>query len=127
MKTIFLTGAFDVIHVGHIRLLSYARSHGDRLVVATDTDERIKSHKGKDRPFNRQQDRIEVLKSIRYIDEVMTFGSNEQLIDIVSLLHPDVWFAGSDWEGKYFPGKEYAKSVEFFPRIEPYSTTRILA
>jgi len=127
MITTFLTGSFDIIHVGHIKLLEHARSQGDRLVVAIDTDQRINDRKGKDRPFNKQEDRKEVLLSIRYVDDVLVFGSDEQLIGIVKKLAPDVWFAGSDWEGKYFPGKEYAKTVKFFPRIEPHSTTRILS
>ena len=56
-KKIFLTGTFDVIHKGHVALLKHAKSHGDTLTVAIDTDRRVKEKKGSDRPFHNQYDR----------------------------------------------------------------------
>jgi D-beta-D-heptose 7-phosphate kinase/D-beta-D-heptose 1-phosphate adenosyltransferase len=125
-KKIFLTGSFDIIHPGHVQFLKYAREFGDSLTVAIDTDRRIKEKKGPDRPFHNQADRQLVISSFKYVDDTVLFDSDEELIEIVKALEPDVWFAGTDWWGKYFPGKEYAGSVKYFDRIEPHSTTRIL-
>ena len=125
-KQLFLTGTFDVIHKGHISLLEHAKSYGGTLTVAIDTDRRVAEKKGPDRPFHNENDRKYVISSIKHVDNVVLFNSDEQLINIVKNLNPDIWFAGSDWWGKEFPGKEYAKTVKYFERIEPYSTTRIL-
>jgi len=125
-KQLFLTGTFDVIHKGHIALLEHAKSYGGTLTVAIDTDRRVSEKKGPDRPFHNENDRKYVISSIKHVDNVVLFNSDEQLINIVKNLNPDIWFAGSDWWGKEFPGKEYAKNVKYFERIEPYSTTRIL-
>ena len=75
---IWVNGSFDVVHAGHIELFKYARSVGDRLVVGTDTDERIRELKGSSRPINKQHHRITMLNAIKYIDEVVTFGSLEE-------------------------------------------------
>jgi D-beta-D-heptose 7-phosphate kinase/D-beta-D-heptose 1-phosphate adenosyltransferase len=125
-RDLFLTGSFDIIHRGHVSLLRFAKEHGGKLTVALDTDRRIKEKKGEDRPFNNQEDRRLVIDSIRYVDETVIFDSDEELINIVKELSPSIWFAGADWYGKNFPGKEYAGKVVYFERLEPYSTTRIL-
>jgi D-beta-D-heptose 7-phosphate kinase/D-beta-D-heptose 1-phosphate adenosyltransferase len=125
-KQIFLTGTFDVIHRGHIELLKFAKSIGSFLTVAIDTDRRVKEKKGDDRPFHNQNDRRLVIESIRYVDATLLFDSDEELIEIVKNLNPDAWVAGTDWWLKPFPGKEYAKTIKYFDRMEPYSTTRIL-
>ena len=127
VNNVFLTGSFDVIHRGHIELLKYAKKHGHMLTVALDTDRRIKEKKGFDRPFHNQDDRKFVISSIKYVDQILLFDSDEQLIEIVKSISPDIWVAGSDWWGKTFPGKEYAKKIQYFARIEPHSTTRILS
>jgi D-beta-D-heptose 7-phosphate kinase/D-beta-D-heptose 1-phosphate adenosyltransferase len=126
MKKVFLSGAFDILHRGHVELLKYAKSQGDWLTVAVDTDSRVKEKKGESRPFNNIEDRIFVLSAIFYVNEVFIFATDEELIKLVKNEQPDLLLAGSDWEGKKIVGGEYAKQIVFFPRIEPYSTTRIL-
>ena len=79
-NTIWVNGSFDVLHAGHIELFKYARSVGDRLVVGTDTDERIRELKGNTRPINQQKHRLSMLNAIKYIDQVVTFGSLEEQI-----------------------------------------------
>lgn len=124
-KYVLVTGAFDVMHVGHIRMLNYASSFG-RVFVATDTDEKIKAEKGANRPFNCLSDRIEFLEELHSVYEVMTFGSKEELEEICRLLRPDFRIVGSDWEGKEIVGGAFCKEIKYFPRIQGYSTTRIL-
>ena len=71
-KTIFINGCFDVIHRGHIELFKFASYLGDRLIVAIDEDDRIRKSKGPKRPINILEDRMYVLRSIKYVDEVFT-------------------------------------------------------
>jgi D-beta-D-heptose 7-phosphate kinase/D-beta-D-heptose 1-phosphate adenosyltransferase len=121
-----MTGTFDVVHAGHIAVLQYAKSLGDKLIVAVDSDERVKSLKGNDRPFNNLSDRMLVVSAFKYVDEVYFFSNNEDLEEILKLVSPDIAIAGSDWQGKKYVGDEYIKEIKYFDRIEPYSTTRIL-
>ena len=126
MKTIFINGCFDVIHRGHIELFKYAKSLGEYLIVAIDTDERVKQLKGSSRPFNNQNDRKFILESIRYIDSVCFFDSEEELEKLISTINPEIMIVGSDWKDKKVVGSQYAKSLRFFDRIGDYSTTKIL-
>lgn len=126
MKRVFVNGTFDVLHLGHLELLNYARKQGDFLVVAIDSDSRVCEKKGPDRPMVDQVTRAEVLRNMRAVNEVMIFGSDEDLRDLVCQYHPDVMVVGSDWKGKQVIGSEYAGSLIFFDRDNDYSTTKIL-
>ena len=79
MKTVWCNGTFDILHPGHIQLFKVARSLGDRVIVATDTDEKIKVDKGDYRPVNDLCSRVAMLESIKYIDVVLTFGDRKEL------------------------------------------------
>ena len=126
MKVIWVNGCFDVLHRGHIELFRHAKLQGDFLVVGIDADQRIKSSKGINRPFNNLQDRKYVLESIKYIDRVVSFGSDKELTDWIKSIRPSVMIVGSDWQGKNVVGQEYADKVQFFARIGSHSTTKIL-
>ena len=121
-----MTGTFDVLHRGHIEVLRYAKSLGDKLTVAVDTDARVKMLKGESRPIYSLEDRIFTLLSIRYVDNVVSFDSAEDLIELLKQANPDILLAGSDWKDKPGIGREYAKEVVYFDRIEPYSTTNTI-
>ena len=121
-----MTGTFDIIHPGHIEILKFAKSQGDELTVGIDKDSRVKELKGDTRPFHKESDRVLVIKSIRYVDDVQLFGSDEELTNLIKSISPDVLIAGSDWKGKNIVGGEYAKKIVFFDRIADYSTTKIL-
>jgi rfaE bifunctional protein nucleotidyltransferase chain/domain len=126
MKIIFVNGCFDVLHPGHIQLFEYAKSLGDYLIVAIDSDEKVAHMKGKDRPIFCQEDRAKTLEAIRYIDVVHIFNSKEELEDLIKTINPDIMIVGSDWKGKEVVGGHYAKAVRFFDRVGEYSTTRTL-
>ena len=125
-KLIFVNGCFDILHPGHIKLFEHARSLGDELIVAIDSDRRVKEMKGPERPIRSQDERKIILESIRYIDAVLIFDSEEDLTTIVKELKPDIMMVGSDWKGKEIVGSDYAKEVRFFDRIGDYSTTKIV-
>ena len=126
MKTIFVNGCFDVLHPGHIQLFEYAKSLGDYLIVAIDSDKKVGEMKGPDRPIFCQEDRAKTLEAIRYIDIVYIFDSKKELESLIKTINPDIMIVGSDWKGKEVVGKQYAKEVRFFDRVGEYSTTRTI-
>ena len=125
-KIIWTNGCFDILHRGHIELFRYAKSLGDKLIVGMDSDERVKLDKGEDRPINNLSDRMHVLSAIKYVDMVLPFNSTEDLERMIKYWSPTVMVIGSDWKGKKVIGQEYSGRVDFFDRIEDYSTTDIL-
>lgn len=125
MKRVWVNGTFDVLHLGHIKLLEFASQFGS-LRVGIDTDKRVKELKGQDRPFNNQEDRKKMLQSIRYVNEVVLFDSREQLINSVKEYSPDVMVVGDDYQGETVFGSEHAKELIFFKKIPEYSSTKIL-
>ncbi len=126
MKKIFVNGCFDIVHRGHIELFKYAKTLGNFLIVAIDSDERVKNMKGDKRPINNQQDRKFFLESIKYIDKVVIFHSEEELESCVSMYEPDIMIVGSDYKGKRVIGSEFAKQLHFFERLDEYSTTKTI-
>lgn len=126
MKKIFVNGSFDILHTGHLDLLNYAKSLGDFLLVAIDSDERISEKKGKDRPFNNEANRLTLMKNLRSVNDVKVFSSDSDLINIISNYVPDIMIVGSDWKGKYVIGSEYAKQLIFYDRVNDESTTKTI-
>lgn len=118
---IFVNGTFDVIHPGHLALLNYAKSLGDYLLVAIDSDRRVKELKGESRPVNNQHDRKLLLENLKAVDEVKIFDTDEELISIISRC--DLMVKGSDYIGKKIVGQEVCPKIVFFERINGHSTT----
>jgi D-beta-D-heptose 7-phosphate kinase/D-beta-D-heptose 1-phosphate adenosyltransferase len=126
MKTVFVNGTFDVLHRGHLLLFEYAKSFGDYLIVAIDSDDRVKEKKGDSRPINNVLDRSFMLQNLKQIDEVRTFSSDKDLENLVEFYKPDIMVVGSDWKNKPVIGSQYAKQLKFFDRIDEYSSTKII-
>ena len=126
MTVVWTNGCFDVLHRGHIELFKYAKSLGDWLVVGVDTDERVRASKGESRPFNTIEDRVAMLESIKYIDEIRTFDADDELDTQVLLSGAEIMVVGSDYKNKEVIGSRHAQRVMFFDRIRGYSTTKIL-
>ena len=127
MKKVWTNGCFDVIHRGHIESLRFAKSLGDWLVVGIDTDERVKSAKGESRPYNTLDDRVAVLESIKYVDEIKIFGSDEALVALIKEVSPHFFVKGSEYRGKRVIGSEHAKTMAYFDMREGHSTTNTLS
>lgn len=123
---VMVNGTFDILHRGHIQLLNYAKSLGDTLLVAIDTDRRVKELKGSDRPVNCQEDRKFHLENLKAVDVVCLFDSKEELIEIMKHWQPDIYVKGSDWKGGSGTAQQYAKQVIFYDRVGEYSTTNII-
>ena len=122
MKQVVVNGTFDILHSGHLALLNHARSLGDRLTVAIDSDQRVKRLKGSSRPINTERERQEMLANLRAVDEVKIFETDQDLIDIVS--QADVMVKGSEYRDQSIIGRTYCKELVFFDRIDGYSTTK---
>jgi len=127
-KTVWLNGSFDVLHSGHVKLFRYARmlaGPNGLVVVGTDTDERISSYKGPSRPINSLEDRIFVLSSIRYVDQVVSFSSNAELEAHISAITPDYMLIGDDYRGREIVGSQYIKKIIYITRDDK-STSNIV-
>ena len=124
-KIVWCNGTFDILHPGHIELFKVGASLGKKLIVATDTDEKIRKDKGAFKPVNNLCDRISMLQAIKYIDEVLYFNDRKDLEGLIKLYMPDILLLGDDWKGGDVVGKEYAREVSFLPRLN-YSTTDII-
>ena len=126
MSIVWTNGTFDILHPGHIELFKVARSLGDKVIVATDTDEKIKKDKGFDRPINDLCYRVAMLEAIKYIDVVHTFGSRQELEDLIQLYEPDILLLGDDWRDGDVVGWEHAGETRFLPRVGGYASSKTI-
>jgi len=119
VKNIWLNGSFDVLHTGHIKLFRMARmlagQHGT-VWVGTDTDERISSKKGPSRPINTLKDRMLFLSSIKFIDVVVSFASDDELYHYICEIEPDIMLIGDDYRDKPIIGSEFIKEIIYVTR-----------
>jgi rfaE bifunctional protein nucleotidyltransferase chain/domain len=124
MKKVLVNGAFDLLHTGHIDLINFAKSKGDYLIVAIDTDMRISKAKGIERPVNNVKTRKVILENLKSVNEVKIFNTDDELIKIIK--ECDIRIIGSDWKNKPIVGQEYCKELIFFDRVNDESTTKTL-
>ena len=124
---VMVNGTFDIVHKGHIELLNYAKSLGNYLLVAIDSDRRVRELKGEQRPINSQSDRSFLLRNLTSVNYVYTFDSTEELVEIMQLYKPDVYVKGSDWKNdKGSTAEQYCKKVIYYDRVGDYSTTKTI-
>ena len=125
---VFTNGCFDLIHIGHIRLLQKARKRGDCLVVAVNSDSSVRQIKGPDRPKIPEKERAEVLGALGCVDWVTIFDEPDPLV-LIKLLKPDVLVKGGDWPEERIVGalevKEAGGEVLSIP-LEPGISTSTL-
>jgi rfaE bifunctional protein nucleotidyltransferase chain/domain len=123
-KIVFTNGCFDIIHVGHVRYLKEAKSLGDILIVALNSDRSISVLKP-ERPINPQEQRAEVLAALEVVDYVTLFDE-ETPYDLIKLLKPDVLVKGGDWKKEDIVGSDVAKQTFSLPFVEGVSTSAII-
>lgn len=125
MTRVVVNGSFDILHLGHLKLLALARSYPNSYVlVLTDSDRRIKELKGPDRPIHNEYERCSFLFALKSVDRVETFDSDEELENLIKEFNPDVMVKGSDYRGKPIIGEQYCKKIVFYDRLKDYSTTK---
>ncbi len=118
---VFVNGTFDVLHLGHLAMLNYAKRLGDILVVAIDSDDRVRRLKGPTRPINSYYERRAMLENLKAVDEVKIFDTDEDLINIIKTC--DIMVKGGDYKTLPIIGGDLIK-VELFDRIDEYSSTK---
>ena len=123
----YTTGVYDLFHIGHLNILKRAKDRCDYLIVGVSTDEVVESYKGK-RPIIPFSERIEIVKAIRYVDEVIPQTSMDKM-EAWEKLHFDVLFHGTDWKGSDMYDeiekklKEVGADLVFLPHTEGTSST----
>tara|TARA_A100001011_G_scaffold357525_1_gene402466 strand:+ start:193 stop:588 length:396 start_codon:yes stop_codon:yes gene_type:complete len=121
-KVIFTNGCFDILHRGHIELLKYCKSIGNKVVVGLNSDESVKRLKGDNRPINSQGDRKFMLQSIKYVDSVIVFYEDTPY-NLIKDINPDVIVKGGDYCPENVIGNDICE-VKIFEYVEGYSTTK---
>jgi D-beta-D-heptose 7-phosphate kinase/D-beta-D-heptose 1-phosphate adenosyltransferase len=122
-KIVWVNGCFDILHEGHIALFEYASSFGS-VIVGVDTDDRVKSSKGEERPINPMGVRMDNLNNLEMVDSVTSFGSDDQLRECIELNNADMIIVGSEYKGRVIGGE--LVEVKYFDRVGDYSTTKII-
>lgn len=126
---VFTNGVFDLLHVGHIDLLTAARALGDRLIVAINSDASVRRLKGPSRPVRSEAERAYVVAALEAVDAVTVFDQDTPL-EIVVALHPDVLVKGGDYNLDTIVGRTEVESwggrVQVVPLTKDQSTTRII-
>ncbi|WP_337236389.1 adenylyltransferase/cytidyltransferase family protein [Proteus faecis] len=117
-------GTFDVFHIGHIRILERARKLGDYLIVGVSSDE-LNFRKKNRYPIYNQNDRLDIISSLKYVDEVFIENSLELKGQYIKSFNADILVMGNDWEGKFDQFKELC-DVIYLPRTPSISTTEII-
>lgn len=123
-KTVITFGTFDVLHLGHLNILMRARALGDRLVVGVSTDELNYSKKGRF-PVFAQNERAQIVRAIRCVDEVFFEESLELKREYIRRYTANVLVMGDDWAGKFDDMKDLCEVV-YLPRTPSISTTAVI-
>jgi D-beta-D-heptose 7-phosphate kinase/D-beta-D-heptose 1-phosphate adenosyltransferase len=127
-KVVFTNGCFDVIHPGHLDLLTRARALGDVLVVAINSDGSVRRLKGPKRPVFPENERSEILSALNMVDYVCAFDEDTPLEAILAI-RPDILVKGADWADNIVGSKEvegWGGKVVALPLVEGQSTTGII-
>jgi rfaE bifunctional protein nucleotidyltransferase chain/domain len=128
-RVVFTNGCFDLLHPGHTRYLCAARSLGDYLVVAVNSDRSVRAIKGEGRPIMPEEARSEVLAALDFVDAVVLFDEDDPLA-VIRALVPDVLIKGADWAEEEIVGGDVVKAaggeVRRIEVIPGYSTTGII-
>jgi len=128
-KVVFTNGCFDILHVGHVKYLQKAKTYGDILIVAINSDNSVKGIKGNMRPVMPQEDRAEILAALTCIDYILIFEEPDP-VRVISELMPDVLVKGGDYQLGEIKGREIVTAaggkVLTIPEIKGKSTTKVI-
>jgi rfaE bifunctional protein nucleotidyltransferase chain/domain len=126
---VFTNGCFDVLHAGHVRLFRFAKSQGDILIVAVNSDVSVRANKGPGRPVFPLRERLEVLRAVADIDHLTSFSSKTPL-RLIKRLRPDVLIKGADWAEEEVVGRSEVERaggrVLRFPYVKGMSSTGMI-
>lgn len=124
MRTVITFGTFDVLHIGHIKILERAKKYGDRLIVGVSSDALSFSKKQR-YPVYPENERCEIIRSLQYVDDVFLEESLELKGEYIKQYKADILIMGNDWEGKFDMFKNLCEVI-YLPRTEGISTTKLI-
>ena len=120
----FTCSCFDLLHAGHIIMLQYAKARCDKLIVGLQTDPTT-DRPEKNKPIQSLEERRIQLEAVKYIDEIFTYDTEEELYKNLLDIKPDVRILGSDYIGKSFTGDDLDIKIYYHDRNHNYSTTNL--
>ncbi len=127
-KIVFTNGCFDLLHVGHVMYLQQAKSLGDKLIVAVNSDASVSKLKGPHRPIKDEYNRMSIMAALQSVDMVLVFDEDTPY-DLIKMIVPDILVKGGDWSPDQIVGSDIVlshrgevKSLQF---LEGYSTTAL--
>ena len=140
---VWVNGCFDILHTGHIDLLWFAKNYKDglqphrdivgfgghtmnKLFVGLDTDERVRQLKGNKRPINDLNTRLIIMQSLRMVDDVFIFDTDNELRELIKKLNIDYVIVGDHYRDKEVIGAENAKYGAAFYPTDKRSTTNVI-
>jgi D-beta-D-heptose 7-phosphate kinase/D-beta-D-heptose 1-phosphate adenosyltransferase len=128
-RVVFTNGCFDLIHAGHIELLSFAAREGDRLIVGVNSDSSVRKLKGPTRPIQTEADRARIVGALRAVDLVVLFDDLTPL-SLIEAISPDVLVKGADYSEDQVVGGDLVKArggrIALFPLLQGRSSTKIV-
>lgn len=128
-KIVFTNGCFDLLHLGHVRLLEKAKKLGDILVVGLNSDRSVRRLKGDSRPFFKEKDRASVLAALEAVDYVTLF-SEPTPAKLIERLKPDILVKGGDYSQEQIVGAKTVRKnggkVVVVPLVKGHSSSRII-
>ena len=120
---VFTNGCFDVLHRGHIELLSYCASIGE-VIVGLNSDKSVEKLKGRNRPIQNEKDRKIMLEAIKYVKKVIIFDE-ETPYELIKILKPDLIVKGGDYLSSEIVGRDLCE-VRIFDTLDGYSSTNLI-
>lgn len=128
-RLVFTNGCFDILHQGHLHLISAARALGDKLIIGLNTDDSVKRLKGKNRPIKDQDTRAMILASLVYVDYVILFDEDTPL-ELIRQIKPNILVKGGDYKIEDIVGYDivtaYGGSVQTIPFLEGFSSSSLI-
>jgi len=131
-KIVFTNGCFDILHIGHTRLLQKTRNFGDVLILGLNTDSSVRRLKGPERPIVNEKERAEILSALEFVDYIVFFDEDDPC-KIISEIKPDIHVKGGDYDPNDYKNMpeakvvhEYGGKVEIIKIIEGKSSSSII-
>ncbi len=124
MVTVITFGTFDLFHIGHLRIINRSKYFGDKLIVGISTDE-LNYNKKKKYPVFSQEERLEIIKNLKDVDEVFFEESLEKKREYILKYKADILIMGDDWTGRFDEYKDICEVI-YLPRTKDISTTELI-
>jgi len=123
-----VSGCFDLLHYGHFKFLEFAKSHADTLIIALESDQSLKKHKGSSRPLFSQKIRHFCLSQVKSVNQIISLPPHPNYLKLLQKIHPDFLVISSN-DAKYKEKHQICQQLNIkliiFPRLKKYSTSQI--